>query len=154
MFFTLNAHWYYFTIHIRVLKERFDNHGAVCIIMSLNFTNKWLFKVNLNPFVVACFIDNRDVGKRIRTSQAFRLYFPCCMSRLVFTTRWSCGDITLTWSSGSKSERLHGAVAPWGVSRKGQRSHKILMFRQIKMSQQLHHLHFWITFSNATNHKI
>ena len=36
IFANVKTDWY-FTFHIRVLKEMFDNHGAVCIIVSLNF---------------------------------------------------------------------------------------------------------------------
>lgn len=36
VFPTLKTDWY-FTIHSRVIKEMFDNYGAVCIIMSLTY---------------------------------------------------------------------------------------------------------------------
>ncbi len=39
---TLETDWYYFTFHMMVITEMFDNCGAVCIIMSYNFTNKSL----------------------------------------------------------------------------------------------------------------
>lgn len=82
------------------LEKRLTTMGQY--VSSWNFTNKWIFKA----FYVDWFIDyDKCIG-------ASCLYFPCCMSCLLFTTRWSSRVITLKWRSGSQSGCLHGAVAP------------------------------------------
>lgn len=119
-FYTLRRTGIIFTIHIRVVKKMFNNQEAVRIIMSFNFTNKFVFKANLKPFVLHVLL--------ITISWVKALFPP--PDGAPESSLWN-GSVVC----------LHGTVAPWGPSERCVQFHffcRVFTFHLINTYRQLY----------------